>query len=277
LVTLIAMGLGFGLASREIDSIERALAADVRSKLSGPSRRVEVETEPDGFGAAWGRLRSATIRASGFSVDSLPLFVEPDRSQRGRIGNLVLELEDFRLRGLRVESLRAEIPGCRFDFAAALSRRAFRLSRSGSGTGVVRVAEDDLADFIVRKFPEVKSAKVKIDKGFAWVEGHGDFLVLSADFAVVARLLPVDGTKLALADAKVYLDWRRADPVAARALLDTLNPVVDLDADLGLFGAMQIESIKLERGTLEARGRARIPERPRAGPRPAEPPGPGQA
>jgi hypothetical protein len=262
LVALIGLGLGFGLAAREHDAIERALARDVHSKLEGGQRKVVVEAEPDGPAGAFGHLRKATIRATKFSVDSLPLFVEPERSKKGRIGTLVLALEDFRLRGLRVESLRAEIPGCRFDFSAALARTAFRLSRSGEGTGVVRVAEADLADFILRKFPEIKQVTVKIDKGFAWVEGYGEFLVVSSKFAVVARLRSVEGTKLELSEAKVYLDWRRASPVAAKVLLDTLNPVVDLNADLGLFDAIRIDALKLDKGYIEARGRTRIPDRP---------------
>ncbi|MCW5939566.1 MAG: hypothetical protein KF884_01440 [Fimbriimonadaceae bacterium] len=264
LVALIGLGIGFGLAAREQDIVERALARDVHSKLSGDSRRVEVETQPDGLGAAFGLLRSATIRASEFTVEALPLFVEPERSKKGRIGKLILELQDFRLRGLMVKSLRSEIPGCRFDFAAALSRESFRLSRSGVGTGVVKVAEADLAEFIVRKFPEIKRATVKIDKGFAWVEGYGEFLVVSTEFAVIARLRPIDGTKLELAEAKVYLDWRRAEPAAAQVLLDTLNPVVDLNADLGLFDALKIEGVKLDKGVIEAWGKTKIPERPSA-------------
>ena len=67
-----------------------------------------------------------------------------------------------------------------------------------------------------------------------------------------------------LAEAKVYLDWRRAEPAAAQVLLDTLNPVVDLNADLGLFDALKIEGVKLDKGVIEAWGKTKIPERPSA-------------
>src|SRR5262249_41423786 len=152
--------------------------------------QVQVTVEPDGLGVLWGALDRATIRASDFSVEGLPLFVEPERSRAGRCGNLTIDLINFRLKGLRVDSLHASIPACRYDRGLALRSKTVRLSKSGLGTGTVRVLQNDLGDFILRKFHEIKRVSVKADRGVVWVEGYGEFLIVKSNFTVIADLRP---------------------------------------------------------------------------------------
>ena len=261
LLALFGFGLGFGDA--EISKFERLAAAEILSRLSGDSARVQVDVVPDGLAVAWGSLTRATITASDFSLTELPLFTEPERSQAGRLGELRLRLYDFELRGLRIKELRADIPGCRYDFGLARSERTFRLSKSGVGTGSVKILEQDLADYIVMKYAEVKSATVKVYNDVVWVEGYGEFLIFKTEFAIIAKLTAVEGTKLDLTDAKIYFNWRRADPAGAQALLDLLNPVIDLDEDLNLHGAISVGSIRLRDGVLLIEGDTKIPVRPK--------------
>lgn len=260
------IGLGlivlFGLGEAEVRRFERRAAADIAAQLDGPDKRVRVRsslTAP--LSAAWGDIRRVEIEASRFSTDGLPLFTEPDRSTKGRIGELTLKLRDFRLRGLAIERLDATIPGCRFDHALALSRRQIRLSRSGEGQGSVRVRQEHLEMWIVDKFVEIKRAKVTLADGRAVVEGYGEFLVIATDFRVDARIEAPDGRRLFLVDADITFDGRPADPLSSRALLQTLNPVVDLDEGLGLFGAIDVAEIRIGHGYLEAFGKTRIPIR----------------
>ncbi|MCH7945812.1 MAG: hypothetical protein IIC73_07345, partial [Armatimonadetes bacterium] len=146
LLLLALFGFGLGIGDAEIGKFERLAAEEISSRLSGDSRQVKVDVVPDGLAVVWGSLIRATITASDFSVAELPLFTEPERSQAGRLGELRLRLSDFNMRGLRIEELRADIPGCRYDFGLARSERTFRLSRSGVGTGSVKILEQDLAD-----------------------------------------------------------------------------------------------------------------------------------
>lgn len=254
---------GFGIwAGEEEKRFERAAASEIAGRLSGDGKRVSVNVRANGLGGAWGDLSVATITAADFSLKGLPLFTEPERPRSGKVGTLQLRLSDFVLGGLRVESLSADIPDCRYDFGLARREKTIRLSESGVGTGSVRIREQDLADYIVRKFGEIKRCTVKVEKGFVWVEGYGEFLVVKSDFTVIAKIGVVDGTQLMLTDAKIYFDWRRADGFAAEALLKSLNPVVDLRKDLGLYDAVTVEKVRLEEGVLEATGRTKIPVKP---------------
>lgn len=260
LLGLILFGLGLGAASAEVEVFERAAARDIRSRLQGEDSQVEVDVMLDGF--RFGSVATADIKAKDFALDGLPLFTEPERSTAGRIGSLRLNLNNFVLRGLRVEQLSADIPGCRFDLALALKQRELRLSRSGVGDGSVKIHQDDLAEWITRKFAEIKSCKVDASRGSVLVEGYGEFLIVKTDFQVLAKLRAVDGTKLVLDDAKIWFNWQRADPIAAEQLLKTLNPVVDLSKDLGLYDAVLVEEIDARDGYVTARGKTKIPTKP---------------
>jgi len=258
----LAVSALFGLGEREIAAFERIAAADIAQRLQGPDKVVEVDVQTGGLETAWGHLPAATIRASKFSLDRLPLYTEPHRSTAGKLGSLNLELRDFILRGLRIESLSAAIPQCRYDFQLALRKRQIRLSRSGIGTGEVRIRQEDLAAYILKKYRDIKRVTVRADYGVAWVEGYGEFLLAKTEFTVIARIGIEDGTKLILEKPKIYFDWVRAEPAAADALLSTLNPIVDMRADLGLLDAIHVEEVDCRNGYLIARGRTKIPVAP---------------
>jgi hypothetical protein len=258
------LGLGglLWLGGAELEAAEARAARDIAAKLQGKDKQVQVEVQPNGLAGAWGDLEKVRIAARDFRLDELPLFTEPERSQSGRIGTLFLELEEFQLGELRVQSLKAQIPGSRFDFGLAKDEGRLRLSRSGTGTGEVAIEEDALADFIVQKFSEIKRATVKVYNDVVWVEGYGEFLLVDSEFTVIAKIDPRNGTELYLDEAKVYFNWRRAEPAATAALLQTLNPVIDLRKDLGLYDAVKVQDVRLRDGVLRATGETTIPTRP---------------
>ena len=261
---LAALGLVFGLGAREVKRFERLAAEDIASTLEGTSKNVRVKSELNGFiGGALGDLKRVTISARSFSTPGLPLFTEPDLAASGKVRELRIELDDFVLGNLRVEHLEATIPDCRFDYNLAVRKRKIRLSRSGTGIGRVKLLERDLEAFILKKFREIKRVSVKIEKDRAFVSGYGEFLVIHTDFDVIARLAPVDGTKLMLTDAKVFFGERLGDQAVRDIVVQTLNPVVDLDKDLNLYGAIQVEGLSLQNGVLEAWGQTKIPDRPK--------------
>lgn len=259
LAILAAFGLCWGVGRAEIRSFEHEAAAEIASKLQGPDKRVVVRSRLNGLAGLWGDLAEADIAASNFSTKGLPLFTEPNRSKQGIIRRLHIRLTDFQLSGLDVASLEASIPDCRYDFGLALRKKQIRLSRSGVGMGRVIIRQEALEKWILRKFHEIKRVTVRIDKDKAWVEGYGEFLITKTNFEVIASLEPLDGTKLVLTDAKVYFEWNRVDEPGRKVLLDTLNPVVDLRKDLGLFDAIEVEGLRLRDGVVEAWGKTRIP------------------
>lgn len=262
---LIGLGLAFGLASGEVRRFERDAAADVAAKLQGDKKSVHIRAESNGpFGAALGDVKRATITASDFQTDDLPLFVESWRSKKGRLRTLELKLKNFRMGSLDVQSLSASIPDCRFDFALAMSKRQVRLSHSGEGVGTVRITNEALEKFILAKFQEIKSVDVRCDRGFIWVEGVGEFLIIQTQFRVLAKLESKDGRKLTLVKPRVAFDGLPVDEQVAAAVVMTLDPVVDLDKDLNLHGAIDVTEVDPRDGLITVKGKTRIPVAPLA-------------
>lgn len=245
--------------------MEKRAAVDIAAKLSGPDKEVRVSASFDSpFHALGGNVASATITARNFSVNGLPLFTEPWRSKAGRVGTLHLRLYDFMLRDLPVEELRADIRSCRFDLGLALREKKVRLSKSGEGPGYVRVTADALERFVLEKYREITSISIRLEKYKLFAEGEGDFLVFKSRFYVIADIVPKNGTELWLANAVVFLDDKRVRDGSDAAILDTLNPVIDQNEDLGLHGALRLERVEIRNGFVELFGTARIPEAPTA-------------
>jgi hypothetical protein len=65
-----------------------------------------------------------------------------------------------------------------------------------------------------------------------------------------------------LQDAHLTMDGGEATDAAEATLLATLNPVVDLDRDLHLYGAIDVKEILLSGDRLVASGPTKIPLKP---------------
>lgn len=260
---LASMGLLGGWGKITVRQFEQSAAADIRAQLQGENVFVDVKTVLSGLiDGPQGDVARGTIRARHFRTPGLPLFTEPERSTRGILRELRLELDDFYLGNLRIESLRATIPDCRYDYPLATRKRIIRLSRSGVGTGEVVLLAQDLEAFILKKFREIKTVKVTLDRDKVTVEGDGEFVLLKTRFLVIAKLGSPTGTTLELQHAKIFFDDRPADDFARDTLLKALNPVVDLRNDLKLYDAISVEGVEIGQGRLRAWGKTKIPVRP---------------
>jgi hypothetical protein len=252
----------FGLGAATVKEFERAAARDIASQLTGDRKKVSISVNYPGLlSPALGEVGTATIKASGFRTEGLPFFTEPQRSQKGNIKLLRLELTDFFLRDLRVESLRAEIPACRFDFALARTKRQIRLSKSGTGRSEVRIKVKDLQPYILKKYAEIKSVSVGVSGDWIQVSGNGQFLIFNAAFDVRAKLA-TDGERLYLKDCIIRFDGKEPDEESRTALINALNPIVDFAKDLDLYDAVFAEQVKLSGDEIIVTGRTKIPVKP---------------
>ena len=262
LVAIGLFGLLFGVGSSEVRRFENAAARDIATRLQGTASRVQVRTKMDPFQIVGGRIKSATITASDFSTQGLPLFTEPEKSRYGRLDELKIALADFELTGLKVKRLNARIPNCRFDFGLAQSKGKIRLTRSGTGTGEVWVDAASLLAYILKRHPTIRDPKLTLSDGFVSISGNARFMAFESFVEIRSRLASPDGAALELADADIKVAGQAANPIARETILKILNPVVHLDRDLKLFGALKIEKVSIERGVVGITGVAKIPDHP---------------
>ncbi len=250
----------FGLSFGGFRSLQRGFEADIENRLNGPHKTITVRTKLD-LGALNYDIQSVRIAGKHFSTDELPFFTEPDRPKDGRVRTLRISLSDFTIAGLHAEALDATIPDCRFDLDMAVRHRKIRLSASGIGLGSVTVSEEDLRQFLLKKYPQIHELTVSLSHGRAVVRGRGQLMMFETSFFIDARLIVVDGVRLMIDDPRITLGGTQTEDHTAQAIVNIFNPVLDLDKDLKMHGAMHIETLTVDGGTMVARGAAIIPER----------------
>lgn len=253
----------FGLVaagSGEQARVERLASARL-SQILGGAESVEVRARPNGLAALWGDLAAVEATARGFRLQEPPLFVDPEASHSGKIGRLRIRFEDFELRALPIEALEADIPGCHFDFGLAKRTGELAISKTGVGRGSVRVNEAGLKLYLERRFPELREVSVRLEKHHLWAEGRLRVFGMEKPFALVTQLAIRDGVRLVLDSPKLYFDWRRAEPSLADPLLRMIDPVLDLQKDLGLADSFYLDELEIRGGEVVARGAARVPSR----------------
>lgn len=252
-----AFGLLFHFGSKEVKRFENMAAGDLASHLEGDAKQVKVRIKLGSLRP--GHLSEATIEASGFSTKTLPLWTEPRRSKEGRIDKLIIKLKDFEIGGLPMESLNIELNDCRWDFACAVKEGKIRLSRSGSGTFQATISQDGIVRYLAKRYPFVKTSSFRIETYKILFSGSLATPLGTAPFDLVAvpRLHQNSGLSL----IPVYLSFSgvRTDISNEPALRRVFDPVIDVNRDFGLRGALEIESLELGLQSLGLRGKATIP------------------
>ncbi len=247
-------------------SFEGAAARDIQSRLTmrsdGAAMEVKVTTRPN-LRTVAGYLPSATISARRFAADGLPLFAEPDRSRRGKLDRLSLKLEDFDLRGLRVAKLSALIPDCRFDLDLALRQRKIRLSQTGEGTGEVQIVAESLEKFVLQKYPLLKTCRMNLENDRVTLTGEGRVGNTPLRFVIEGSVESADGRSLRITRASASINEVPSTSGAAASLANSINPILHLDRDLGMYGSVDIKGISLRGGRLIVAVKTRIPAEPR--------------
>ncbi|MDQ2986017.1 MAG: DUF2993 domain-containing protein [Armatimonadota bacterium] len=263
ILSLAALGLaGAAILESSWTRIERAAAADLAGSLGVSVDNVSVRAAPDGLvGSMMGRVDEVVIEAHGFSVDGMPLFCEPGLSTAGRLGLLKLSLSDFVIRDLPVKRLETAIPRNRFALGL-LQKGVVRLSRSGEGVGTVTLDEAGLAKYMLARFDMLEAVDVRLEKYKVFVAGRASFGFVRRSFEVIADLEIAGKRQLVIAKPIVFIEGRRIRDGSEVALANAFNPVLDIDRDLGLAGAFDMQALVIRDGTVTISGAARIPNRP---------------
>jgi len=253
----IILTLGRG-AIREI---EKNAAREIRQRIGNGTFTVRIE--PDGVdGLAHGRLKTLTVLACDFTLNGLPFTLEPERPPSGRIKQFVMEMTNANLRGLRAERAIAIIPEVYYDKSLALRKRIFRLSATGIGACEIVVSETDLAAYIVRKYaPYIREVAVQITPNQTTVQGVASLFVGEVRFKAIGTLAPRDGRYLDLAEVQIEIEGANLPPESANLLRQFLNPIIDIERDLGLYDGLAIDTVISEPGKMRARGMVWIPNK----------------
>ncbi len=257
---LIGVFLGLGGAS-EVRRAERH-AASTFSALLGPKSEVKVRIGLSGIASIHGDLASMDVRARNFSIDRLPLYVDPTLPRTGRIKRLHLYLESGTAKEFAVDLLEVTLTECRFDFKAARKGTGVDLSACDEGTFRLEATEASMASAAMRRMPSLEDAKVTIDPEGVHLDANSKSILGITHIRVGGSLQIRDGHVLALKNPQLWLNGKPVGADSAASALSGFDPLMDFDKDFALPGTLKLEQVILLPGRLALTGRIRIPIKP---------------
>jgi len=251
----------FGLALLQgwvAHRIERAAEREIGRSVHGGIIRAEIE--PRGlFGLLIGQSYRTRVHARGFQGELLPFRLTPGGGARATTRFLDLDFQDIQVRGIPIRHLKAEIPFTTVDISKALLEEQIVLRSAGEGRAEAVLDEEGLKIFIERKFPQFKKVVVRLSPDWAHMAAETQILGVTTQLEAKGKVIPVNGRNLHLANPVIFLDGKEAAPELTQNLLQRINPIVDLEGDLGIGDYLFMTEAHLGMGTLTIRGRATVP------------------
>jgi len=254
--------LGLALFSAFLnDRAERTLRRDL--ECTWPGSRFQVRLEPSGlYGALAGRVFRGTVRGEGIRTEDLPFRVEPGGGLQGRLRTLRLDLSDLTLRGVPFRSLSADIPDVRVDAWRGFASGHLTIRRAGEGTAIAQFTEEGLQQYLQRRRPALRELRLRLRPEGAEARATATLFVAPASVTVRAQVEIEDGRRINAVGAKVYVDDRLVAPALADRLMQMLNPLIDVERDLGLGDWVRLTHAELGDGLLTVYGSITIPNKP---------------
>jgi hypothetical protein len=257
-IALFSLFVLSGLVNHRVN---RAAEIDLRRALRGGE--VHASIRPEGlFGLLIGQSSSTLIRARGFHTSSLPFTIQRGAGLRANVRRLEIKLQDFTLRDAPVKRFTASLPKVSIDIGSALFRERIVIRTAGEGTAVATVDSDGMQRFIQKKYPDFQNVQVALAPGFASVTADVPFLGAVSRVQMCGKLIHREGRYLELSEPVMLLNGREVSAELAQNRARAINPVLDIDRDLGLAGFLYITEVEVGQGILTIRGRATVPADP---------------
>ncbi|GIV15476.1 MAG: hypothetical protein KatS3mg022_0911 [Armatimonadota bacterium] len=247
--------------------LERSAERQILQQLGGIGQ-VQVHIQPrwGALGVLLARAETIRVHASGFHTAQMPFFTEaPVRAWQGKADRVQIVLEDFYLGGLPVRHMEATIPGVSLDSREAALRLRIRLFSAGWGNGWVTLDEESLNEFIKRRLPEVRSPHVRVTPSEVRITGQLVVLLTPWQFEVTGGVGVREGRQVVVENVQVRVEGEDLPSAVVQKIVDTLNPVLDVQRDLRLGGAFVVERVEQGNGFVKLIGRATVPPRKQGG------------
>jgi hypothetical protein len=238
--------------------VEHDLRRDLEKTLRGGS--IQAHVKPRGlFGLLAGESSVTRITGRNFSADNLPFQIVPGGGPRARIHHLQLDFSDINLRYLPVKRLRADIPSVSLDFFKAMLNGRLVLRSCGQGTAEAVADVLGLRAFVAHKYPQFTDVEIRLTPGLFSVSANTTLLGASNRLDATGKLAAQDGRFVIVTEPTLRMDGKEVPPLLAQNLLLGINPVLDIERDLGLGGYVTITDVEIGEGIVILRGRADFP------------------
>ena len=214
------------------------------------------------FGVFGNKLYSVDIFGDGLISENLPFYATPRAGWKGSIRHLRLHLTNLTLKGLPVERFDADIPDVTYDIGQATYKDWLVIRGAGRGAGSVQIGASGLETFVLRKYKKLMTeVHVTILEEGVTISGQLNLFGKPTPFTATGNLVTRDNRYLDLAEPKIEMNGKPVSSMLSSSILKQINPVLDIEADLGLGGYFTLERLKYGKGFMIASGQAGVPIR----------------
>ena len=260
----------FGLFSLFVihGSLERRVNHDAARQVMDSFNHtgtVHTRVESRGvFGVFGNKLYSVDIMGDGLISERLPFFSTPRSGWKGSIRHLRLHLTNLTLKGLPVERFDADIPDVTYDIGQATYKDWLVIRGACRGPGSVQIGAEGLQTFVLRKYKKLMSeVKVEFLKEGVGISGNLNLFGKPTPFSATGTLVTRDKRYLDLTQPKIEMNGKPVSEALTLTILKQINPVLDIETDLGLGGYFTLERIQFSAGHIIASGETGIPIKPK--------------
>lgn len=237
---------------------ERAIVHDVSRMAQGGTFGATVNGRGL-FGLAVGQADTVFVSGHGFRGEGFPFTVQRGDGFRAYVRRLNIDFTDFTLRGIPVRRFTVDVPGTSIDAGRAFFDQRVVMRTAGEGMAEATVGPEALAAIFARKYPQYKNVRIALRTGFVDVSAEVSALGALLKLESSSRVGLEGGRYVVLIESTIKLNGKEALPQFVQTLHKSVNPVVDIDKDLGLGGTFYAKELEVGDGFLKVRGAARVP------------------
>ena len=252
---------GFALLSNLLGQrTQHAIVHDLSYTARGG--HLQARVYPRGmFGSLLGQASSVRVTGSGVVVDALPFEIKPGGGMHATVGKFYLDLSDVKLKSIPVQRFTAEIPSVSVDSDALIMRERMVMRSAGVGTTESTFRISDLQTYFAAKMGGMKDASVECVDGGLKIRTSMSFLGFPTAIEAFGKLNAVDGRYLVFNASRLTFNGADANPLFAKSMLDSINPVLDIQRDLGLGAYLALTDVETKEGAVIVKSKLTIPAR----------------
>lgn len=218
-----------------------------------PGRQIDVEVKGKrGLNIVNGKFKSVRLQMSGGSTSSapnannasannagvnnasasgmsglFPIAAVPKAKKAGRIGRVAVQLRDFDLDGLRIESADLNWTDVVYDWSALRKTSQLNFVSAGPANARVLIPVASLQTLLLQRIQDIQNPKMSLQNGRVLVSGTRPAPIFGTPlpFTMSARPEVRNRTEIWLSDVQATVSGAPLPPALLGGLTEKFNPV----------------------------------------------------
>ncbi|HVF84779.1 MAG TPA: DUF2993 domain-containing protein [Abditibacteriaceae bacterium] len=196
-----------------------------------PGRQIDVEVKGKrGLDVVRGKFKSVRLTMTGGSASGASLFpiaAVAKANKAGRIGRVAVQLRDFDLDGLRIESADLNWADVVYDWGALRKTSQMNFVSAGPANARILIPVASLQTLLLQRVKDIQNPKMSLQNGRILVSGTRPAPIFETPlpFTLSARPEVRNQTEIWLSDVQATFAGSPLPPALLSGLTEKFNPV----------------------------------------------------